>query len=629
MAIAAHDITLEGFDRPFQLLDLQMELRPNAHGWAKLSLRLTEKPDLLKELLYDAKLTIGYSTEAGATGTLFCGVLEYVDLKRKNQYYELSIDLKTGSVALDREAKWTAYQDGTMTYSQVINCVLAETEKAKTIIATESNPPTGGMLVQCDETDWAFSKRLASHLGEALFPDWLTGSPAFYFGTKLKNDSAEVTVDDYTIEIDCRFYDQGGFLAGLNKRDFLYYRIETDADYSPGTRAHIQGGLRQVLYKHGALRGDQIEFTYDWGEVYRVKREDNERLTGAMLAGIVLETADERVRVALDIDAVGPAVFHPWTPVTGNLFYCMPEVGTRVMLYCGSRLESGAKAVENVRENGAFQCRAEDDKQILAEREVHKRFGNHHNRYFASQDGKELSMLPASIGLGPREAPPKILVADHSGVILDDRTLTLQAGENVAFQGHMIHVTAPSQVSAIRAGDGPPSTFNISEDFNVCGTSGSMEGTQKEAFSIPKSTVAETLGNPEAIMQTARASVFLGQVGGSQKGLSHILGANTNDFSEERATTRLTPEDDEEVSVSLSDLLEGKEQMAAFLSAQNVVGGMSRLLEQPPTPSVLLRERVEGQITDMPDIPQLLEKAMQTMALSSLPMGGKIRDKKN
>jgi len=610
MAIAAHDITLEGFDRPFQLLDFQMELRPNAHGWAKLLLRLTEKPDLLQELLYGSKLTICYDTDAETKASLFCGVLEYAAVKRKNQYYELSIDLKTGSVALDCEAKWKAYQDGVMTYGQVINRVLAETEEAKTIIATESDLPTGGMLIQCNETDWAFTKRLASHLGEAIFPDWLTGSPAFYFGTKLKNDSAEVMVNDYTIEIDRQFYEQGGFLAGLSKRDYIYYRTETEADYAPGTRANIQGHSRQVLYKYGALRGNQIEFIYDWGEVYRVKREDNARLTGTMLSGTVLETIDERVRVALDIDAVGSAVFHPWTPVTGNLFYCMPEVGTRVTLYCGSRLESGAKAMENVRENGFFQFRAENSEQMPVERAYHERFGNHHDRYFASQDGKELSLLPASIGLGPREATPKILVADHSGVVIDDMTLTLQAVENVVFQGDMIRVDTPGQISAIKAGKGPTSTFNIAKDFNVCAVIGSVKGTQKEAMRISRPAVLEGLGNPGAIEKAALASVALGQIG-ARRNVSRISEAKGNAAS---------------VPLQFSDSLDRKMQaMTSVLSKKNLSAAMPHLLGQTAEPAPVRQGRGEPQVVN---ISHSLERAMQTMAVSSLPMGGKIRTQK-
>jgi len=507
MTIAAHDITLAGFDHPFRLLDFQMELKPNAHAWAKLHLRLDERLDIHVQLNQDTTLRIGYHKNGGVAGTLFCGVVEHVSMKRKDQYYELFIDLVSGSTALDKEKKQVAYQDDMMTYAQVTAQALSETADAKMILATESDVPIGAMLVQYNETDWAFAKRLASHLEEAIFPDWRTGSPAFYFGTKMNTGRAVITAHDYITVLDPRFYAQGGFLKGYSKRDFVYIQTKTTADYAPGTVAHILDADRRVMYKHAALHGDEVHFTYHWNTVYKVAYQHNEKLIGVMLSGTVLEVVDECVKIVLDIDAVNTTIFHPWTPVTGNIFYCMPEIGTRVMLYLGSRIDSDAKAVENIRENGGIQPRAEDGAQV--EREYHGRLLDPDDRYFASQHEKELSILPASIGLGPREKTPKMAVIDQSGVMIDDLTLTLQANGNVAFQGDTINIVAPSQVSAVRAGNGPMSTFSISKDFNVCGTIGSMNATRREAMRISKPSTVEALGSPREVEQAAISAVPL------------------------------------------------------------------------------------------------------------------------
>ena len=512
MAITAHDITLKGYSYPFEVLDFQMELRPNAHGWAKLLLRTKERPNLLQELPYDAKLTIGYHTHEGETDTLFCGIVKCAETERKNQYYELAIDLITASALLDREAKCTAYQDKHMTYSDVAVRVLSETEGAAAVFAMPEDMATAGMLVQYRETDWAFISRLAGHLGEAVIPDWHTGAPALYFGTALEGNHAELELTNYKTCCDQRFYEQGGFLAGLRKSDFLYHRIETADDYAMGTKASIQGVTRRIMYKAARLDGDEVKFTCDWGTAYKVRQCDNEELTGAMLPGTVLETLDERVRVKLDIDAVESCIFHPWTPITGNHFYCMPEVGTRVMLYCGSRSERSAKVMENVRENGMVQRRAGEREEAVAEREYHERLLNPNNRFFASQDGKELSMLPQSIGLGPREAPPKILVTDGIGIRIADMALTLEAGEAVAFQGDTIHVRAPSQVSMVRSGGGAISTFDICNDFNVSGTIGSMASTSKAAMRIPKPSVVKELSAVDTYIAACIAAIPLGMI---------------------------------------------------------------------------------------------------------------------
>lgn len=144
------------------------------------------------------------------------------------------------------------------------------------------------------------------------------------------------------------------------------------------------------------------------------------------------------------------------------------------------------------------------------EREYHKRLLNHNNRFFASQDGKELSVLPESIGLGPREAMPKMMMTDGIGIRIEDITLTLEAGEAVAFQGDMIRIQAPSQVSMVRSGGGAISTFDICNDFNVSGTIGSMKSTSKVAMRIPKSSVVEELGAIDACIAACIAAMPLG-----------------------------------------------------------------------------------------------------------------------
>jgi len=492
MAIAAHEIKLKGFDHSFELLEFDMKMCPNEHGYVNLLIRCKDRPDLSKELRYDATLSVDYSTHDG-DDTLFCGVVRYAKCKRVNLYYEVLITLKTGSVLLDRDTKQVAFQDASMTYSQVVNCTLQDTKQAGVIFSKSADSIVDGMQIQYQETDWVFMKRLASHLGEALIPDWETGRPSVYFGTALNHRWVDIKLTDYAVFVDNRFYEEGGFQAGLRKGDFLYYRIHTDVDYAVGTRANIGGFTHRILRKYGKLEGDQVRFTYDWGRAYLVHRQSNQRLIGAMLGGTVLEARDERVRVALDIDAVDSSLFHVWTPVTGNHFYCMPEVDTRVMLYFGSCLESSAKAVENLRENG-------------------NHMENFNHRFFASQAGKELSLLPNRMGLGARQEQPKIAIEDGSGVAIVDMAIHLQARGSVAIQGGTIRVSAPSQVSMIRSGNGPTSTFNVSKDFNVCGTVGSMEGTQRAAISVSRRNTAEGLVNPELMEDIAIASIPLARL---------------------------------------------------------------------------------------------------------------------
>lgn len=75
----------------------------------------------------------------------------------------------------------------------------------------------------------------------------------------------------------------------------------------------------------------------------------------------------------LDIDkeqSVEEVFDFPWKPVTGNLFYCMPEEGTKAALYFAKADEGTGEVIYNVRENGE-EC---------------GELANYSNRYFTTEN---------------------------------------------------------------------------------------------------------------------------------------------------------------------------------------------------------------------------------------------------
>lgn len=470
MAITAKEVQIKELSFPYELLDFNMKLSPNAHGSAYLKLRLREWINVAQELPYDSKLEI-CCTSDGQEKTLFYGIVNDAELSRKDQYYELFIRLVTASVRLDREKKIRAFQDTDMTYGQVLDTALSDTKRAGMVLTVEDkNIPY--MLVQYEETDWEFSKRLASHFHSAMFPDWQAGIPGIYIGTAIQGKEMNIPAYDYAVILDERFYAEGGIQAGFKKSDFVYYEVKSDQNFNPGDHMFLAEKDQRIIKKHAIFKDAELIFTYTFGTVYPVRKYDNERLIGAWLQGTVLETEKENVRIQLDCDAVEPACTYPWTPVTGNHFHCMPEVGTRVSLYFGGANERTAKCLENIRENGASCPKTQ----------------NPENRYFGSQHGKELAVLPDSLTFGPRDAGPKISIDDNAGISITDKVFSIRAKGPVVFEGDQVNVTAPSQVSMIRSGKGPACTFNVSQDFNASGTVGSMKGIGRSLPRLRKST---------------------------------------------------------------------------------------------------------------------------------------------
>ena len=147
------------------------------------------------------------------------------------------------------------------------------------------------------------------------------GKSQFLFGFKDGGERVKFTSDDYKICIHKKYFEQGGAAAGLKRKNYLYYEVK-----------------------------------------------------------------NETIKIHLDIDKEQEektAYFYDWVPSTGNLFYCMPKVGTKVSLYICNRDEQSAKAINCVRTNGE-NC---------------SELQNYNNRYFTSEHNKRIYLLPDEMGI--------------------------------------------------------------------------------------------------------------------------------------------------------------------------------------------------------------------------------------
>jgi len=124
--------------------------------------------------------------EVGANGeniTIFSGAMTSIEVLRQGNHYSVTIKAKTHTYFMDNKLIRCSFQDKAATYEQVVRQVIAKYPDAA-YIQIPDDRPTQTMLVQYDETDWAFLKRLASHFNTVLIPDMLGTSPCFWMGIR-------------------------------------------------------------------------------------------------------------------------------------------------------------------------------------------------------------------------------------------------------------------------------------------------------------------------------------------------------------------------------------------------------------------------------------------------------------
>ena len=333
-----------------KILDFQTWEEPGEHARGNFRLLLSENETGINSM--DAPIQLlGQGNTAGA---LFSGYPEKVEIKEERGYRIADIQAVSGTILLDQKKSNRVFQKKVQTYMGIASAVTADTDHCACILPG-SDMRTGGTLIQYQETDWRFLKRMASQLGLPLVPDTSYYYPRFYLGLPEgeKRELGEIISCDLCF--DGRYYAVSGKCL-VDREDFICYDVVTRTSLSLGDRVTYEGRELHVSQKKTELAGGEVIFTYRLaGNSYTwVPWEDNPDYTGMSFVGSIVGTQGEQVEVAFDIDkSAAGGNRYGFAPATGNLMYCMPQKGTKTALYIGNGDEAQGIATGCIRTNGS------------------------------------------------------------------------------------------------------------------------------------------------------------------------------------------------------------------------------------------------------------------------------------
>jgi len=459
------------------LRDFQLHIRPGHHGEVSFGGMVNADTGFteFERKIEGREVSVDVTEDSGKTSSLFKGFARQVRIIREGELYCIEGKLASGTWLLDREPKSRSFQDVSMTYKDVVSQVLEDTPHAAAIFTVGRDVKIGKPLIQYQETDWEFIKRLASHFGSCVIPEVTDSRPRFWFGMRDGSGQAVFEETDYDSVASDTYYELGGEEAGLRRSDYIYYEVRDSRDYVIGDKAAFKQKPLVICEKHASMENGHLVFTYQMGRdaMAGTKKAYNGKISGLSLLGTVLETRGQTVKIHLDMDREqkkDTAYPYLWAPGTGNLIYCMPQVGTRVSLYFGSHDEHSAKAVNCVRTNGSSSPRLADPVM----------------RRFATEHGKELQLFPESAGLyrtGPGQEPLQMSLSDHLELLFQShRSFLIQAREQITFEaGKSLCLRAPLQVSLMQTGGGQ-AALNMNNQYDIMGVTTSLTGSVQTAY---------------------------------------------------------------------------------------------------------------------------------------------------
>ena len=239
-----------------KILDFQTWEVPGEHARGNFRLLLSENEIGINSMNAPIQL-LGQGNTAGA---LFSGYPEKVEIKEERGYRIADIQAVSGTILLDQKKSNRVFQKKVQTYMGIASTVTADTEHSACILPG-SDMRTGGTLIQYQETDWRFLKRMASQLGLPLVPDTSYYYPRFCLGLPEgeKRELGEIISCDLCF--DGRYYAVSGKCL-VDREDFICYDVVTRTSLSLGDRVTYEGRELLVSRKKTELAGGEVIFTY-------------------------------------------------------------------------------------------------------------------------------------------------------------------------------------------------------------------------------------------------------------------------------------------------------------------------------------------------------------------------------
>lgn len=337
----------------------------------------------------------------------FQGIIKELCIREENGVHIMEFEARSGSYLLDCGEHIRSFQADEITYSQMIDACLQPYGNAFCNTENENDIQIQENVLQFQESDWKFIKRLAGKQNTVVFPNNCESGIKISFGFKEKSNTERLESTVYSIKkcklgcefivVDREYHEIGDTVIFDNKKLVIYQVI-----------SHMRGN---ELYHEYYLRNKS-----EIGQPFSY----NEKLQGASLKAVVTAVKRDMVQVTICNDENASGAGYRWysyatvysTP-DGTGWYCMPEIGDMVRMVFPDVDENNAYIVSSVH----MECGQDRT--------------NPANKSFMNRQRKEILLTPDSIILRNNKGMLIELQDDKGIKMVSDKDIVLQAEKGI------------------------------------------------------------------------------------------------------------------------------------------------------------------------------------------------------
>ncbi|MDE6365480.1 MAG: phage baseplate assembly protein V [Lachnospiraceae bacterium] len=371
---------------------------------------------------------------------LFYGILESMKLHVSGQTCTMELVVYSGTLLMDHRERIRSFQASSLTYRDLLDVCGQGYEDARARMTVGEGRKIGQLIMQYQETDWAFVKRLASMNQTVIMPSCTEPGEKYYFGLPDGLGAGSAAPTEYRTQCDIEEYWQKKSRGmDISPQDTISYIWEDREIYELGGTGIIDGQKMTIWKVETHMRGSELYHTYYMRRKagIGVPVEHNARLSGASLFGRVLNVDREKVTIRLTEDENKGKSGARWFPYAsvysspdGTGWYCMPEIGDQIRLYFPSEKETEAYAASAYHEgDGGLRT-------------------NPACKFWRNKEGKEIQLSPDKILLTNNHGT-YIELSDAEGIkMVSEGTVSIRANGTmfITSQNSSIELSATDKI---------------------------------------------------------------------------------------------------------------------------------------------------------------------------------------
>ncbi len=403
--------------------------------------------------------------------SLFNGVVTQIKVKVIDYVYTLFIEAKSFDYKMDIEKKKRDFQNINMTTHELINEVMKAYPNANYNISIP-NEPIGEFILEYNETDYEFLKRIVSRYNQSLISAMEFQEIHLYLGTPELNVESKTKIVNYKISKAVSEYNdvKNNDVPDVLETDFIAYKIRTQEIFNLGENFNFKNHkfyVRKAIY---TMEGGNLENIYELRSKggLRAKKLYNMNIIGISINGSILEVQRDKVKVKLEISNNADASTAYWFPYStvaaspdGGGWYCMPEIGEKIRLYCPTKDESKAFVINAIDTHEAKSgAEAEND-----------RMSNPENKSLQTDSGQEVKFTPNGILIECSGGQASVnLNRDGSIEVKGQKNINLACVQNLSLRAENEMTISASESVDILCEAGSNLIMNEGDELLLTGT---------------------------------------------------------------------------------------------------------------------------------------------------------------